>query len=173
MANIRISLSTAYSGKLSQVFNELVDTSLNGSSTFDILPILYRSENNETHLRCSFKTGKRRIYGISKCQEIKKQIVLTKEHQQLLKSTCPWFVYLDYDSERLPQTIAKAECSCTNCIDVMGNNDNTAGHCQKVESYRPVIRRTCSNGKYVYYVGIETVPVGCSCSQVLKDNSVE
>ena len=80
------------------------------------------------------------------------------------KSTCPWYVFLDYDVDRLPQTMAKAECSCRKCFNVL--DDGKSGNCRKIESFVPVIRRQCSpNNVYKYSVFMETVPVGCTCTR--------
>ena len=60
-----------------------------------------------------------KVYGTSNCRIAKQLFRGLLKQRQNEQSTCPWYVYLDYDSERLPQIIAKAGGTCKNCIGVM------------------------------------------------------
>lgn len=91
-------------------------------------------------------------------------------------STCPWYFVRNIDPNRIPRVITEAECACTCC----GKPDNQCKHnrcsishkpklCQKIYTYRKVLRRTgCVNGEYTYSQYIEPISVGCTCSRCPK-----
>ena len=164
--DIRISVvSKSPTGKLQQYFLELMNATFDGSASYNIIPTL----QHETPLVRHSVKGRRKVYGTSSCNMARLSLKGQKKPKQNKKSTCPWYVYLDYDSERLPQIIAKAGCTCKNCIDEMDSSASSPGQCETVESFRPVIRRCKTNNKCVYSVEIESVPVGCSCNRVVHN----
>ena len=114
-----------------------------------------------------------KVYGTSNCRIARQLFRGLLKQRQNEQSTCPWYVYLDYDSERLPQIIAKAGCTCTNCIGVMDSLSSGPGRCETVESFRKVLRRRCKSpdSDCVYLVDIEAVPVGCSCYLVVNNRT--
>lgn len=151
------------SNQLDKLYEELLNMTLTGTSTFGIIPQYRKTPEFEKNQVTSLESQRLnfRIYGDSKCKRLRP--LRGKKHLNY-KSTCPWFVNLEYDVDRLPQTMAKAECSCRSCFNV--NGDGKSGKCEKVLSYVPVIRRTCGLGdEYKYAVYMETVPVGCTCTR--------
>ena len=143
--------------QLDTLYKNILNRNLLGSATFSVIPE-YRRALSHSILNSAKKY---KIYGISKCSKLKKRRHLRKHLN--FKSTCPWYVYLDYDVNRIPQTMAKSECTCTECFNV--HNSQMSGICEKINSYIPVIRRTCNGGIYKYSVVMETVPVGCTCKR--------
>ena len=143
---------------------ELMNATFDESSSYRIIPGLMKETISlERHFSKTYK-----VYGTSSCEVARTLIMRQKKPQQNNKSTCPWFVYLDYDSERLPQIIAKAGCTCTNCTGVMDAFSSGPGRCEAVESFRTVLRRKCESGSDCEYsLGVEAVPVGCSCNRVV------
>ena len=82
-------------------------------------------------------------------------------------ATCPWHVILEVDQHRIPQSIAKAVCTCEKCYKTDGWEEQK-GSCQEVLTYVPVIRKHCDNGAFEYFADVEPVPVGCTCKQNIK-----
>lgn len=75
------------------------------------------------------------------------------------RSTCPWFIYMDVDEERMPKVMAFAECRCrSTCV---GDKEN---RCMPVYSYPTVLRRICRTDGYEYFPVTEKHPVGCTCT---------
>ena len=146
--------------QLDRLHEEMLYITLSGTPTYGILSPYRR--NTPVFQTSQFKREslKFRIYGKAKCKRLR---YFERSHLNN-KSTCPWYVFLDYDVDRLPQTMAKAECSCRKCFNVLDNGKS--GNCRKIESYVPVIRRQClPNNVYRYSVSMETVPVGCTCTR--------
>ena len=143
--------------QIDKLYKKILNMNLIGSSTYNIIPE-YR--NSATKSQSYPKLNKKyKIYGISKCKNLR----LLRRRQLNFKSTCPWYMFLDYDVNRIPQTMAKSECSCKECFNV--HNSKMSGKCEKINSYVPVIRKSCLSGEYKYKVAIETVPVGCTCKR--------
>ena len=144
--------------ELDHLYRELLLLKINGSETFSIVP-KYHIPRNTYPL--STNTKRQRIYGKLVCGK----------HRHMRKflnfrSTCPWYMYLEYDIDRIPQAMVKAECTCKDCL----NRDNS-GKCEKVDSFVSVIRRTCIDGIYKYYIYMEPVPVGCTCKHHVKNSA--
>ena len=147
--------------QLDRLHEEMLNITLSGTPTYGILPPYRR--NTPVFQTSPFKREslKFRIYGKAKCKRLR---YFEKRSHLNYRSSCPWYVYLDYDVDRLPQTMAKAECSCRKCFNTL--NDGKSGNCRKIESFVPVIRRQClPNNVYRYFVFMETVPVGCTCTR--------
>ena len=134
---------------LHDLHKEIIYRHRMGTSTFHIIPE-YRNQRADLYSKLNNMSSSKRqtIYGNSRCRELKKD--------SELKLTCPWYVYLEYDENRIPQIMAKAECTCRECIKV-------AGYCEKVYTYVNVIRRYCTSAEYDYKLAMEPVPVGCTC----------
>ena len=153
--NVAAQLDKLYEGMLTMI--------LAGTPTCGIIPP-YRSNNPAFPTDApaiKHESLKFRIYGNAKCKRLP---VFERRSHLNYKSTCPWYVYLDYDVDRLPQTMTKAQCSCKRCFNVL--NNGKAGNCRKIESFVPVIRRSCKifGGTYKYTISMESVPVGCTCT---------
>ena len=149
--------------QLDKLYEEMLNMTQAGTPTYGILPP-YRSNNPAFPTDApaiKHESLKFRIYGKAKCMRLR---VFERRSHLNYKSTCPWYVYLEYDVDRLPQTMTKAECSCKRCFNVF--NNGKAGNCQKIESFVPVIRRSCKifGGTYKYAISMESVPVGCTCT---------
>ena len=88
----------------------------------------------------------------------------------LERKICPWDVLVEYDSLRLPASIAKARCVCHECLLATRRSRNTKGThkpaCTEINSVMPVIRKSCVSSVYVYRVELEPVPVGCTCQMI-------
>ena len=134
----------------------------NGTASYNI--ITDNSINSDSSCSSWDTSRKYKLYGMSNCTQMR----LTELNSSMntnYKSTCPWYIYLNYDEDRLPKTIAMAKCACSNCTSV-SNNISENGRCEEVNSYSPVIRRKwCLDGHPQYYVTIETIPVGCTCKR--------
>lgn len=120
---------------------------------------VFMKDNNK-----SFQT---RIYGEPKCRRNGN----VRRHSDISsKSTCPWYVVLDVEMNREPQTMAKAKCSCKRCFTVEGDG-RQRDRCTTINAYVPVIKWECPDsysGKdayYNYFIHIEEVPVGCTCKR--------
>lgn len=153
--------------KLANLYEGLLMYNVHGSNSFNIVPEYQTSlQNNILPFRPPPRR-RQRVHGLPKCsrEDLRKRL-LPNEGGTFIKSTCPWYVRLDFDSDRLPQIMTMAECSCRNCYSV--SSPDFRGKCEKIESFVPVIRRICSGGVYRYYATVETVPVGCTCSQVSR-----
>ena len=126
-----------------------------GTSSFHIIPE-YRNQNADLYSNLNNMPAPKRqtIYGNRRCREVKRD--------PDLKLACPWYVYLEYDENRMPQTMAKAECTCDECIKV-------AGYCEKVYTYQTVIRRYCISDTFDYKLAMEPVPVGCTCRHEIRN----
>ena len=126
-----------------------------GTASFHIIPE-YRNQNAElySNLNKMLPTKQQTIFGTPRCKAAKRD--------PDLNLTCPWYVNLDYDENRLPQTMAKAECTCDECIKV-------TGYCEKVYTYQTVIRRYCISDTFEYRLAMEPVPVGCTCRHELRN----
>lgn len=131
---------------------EIVTLHCTGTATYNIIPE-YRNLSSFYRLHSSAK--KQTIYGVSKCKQYKKRADP--------RFTCPWYVYLEYDEDRIPKTMAKAECTCRECFKV--DSFEKSGLCEKVYTYVHVIRRHCIDGDFQYFVKLEPVPVGCTCKR--------
>lgn len=112
-----------------------------------------------------------------------KQLNCTEEKENILPPTsrlrnrrprdtsrsllCPWDVVAEFDPLRLPTTIAKARCTCNDCLsrDDLSTGDSIETECREINSLMPVIRKQCVNSIYEYFVKLEIVPVGCSCQR--------
>ena len=81
------------------------------------------------------------------------------------RATCPWHLVMDIDKNRIPVNIMKATCTCDSCYRNNGSRGH-AGRCEPVETFTPVIRKVCVRGVYVYFVDIESVPLGCTCIRI-------
>lgn len=157
--NHREQLSSLYAGLLH--FNSA------GTGTFNIIPE-FRSSYLNNPIRTYSKKKRQHLFGSAVCDSNIQSLRLKQRLQYAtdnlyLTSTCPWYVKMEYDANRLPHVIAKAECVCEKCYNVM--NSDTAGKCNKVNSFIPVIRRKCLSGVYMYFATVETVPVGCTCKR--------
>ena len=154
-------------GRLQQHFLELMNATLADNSSYNIIPSL----RNETPLMRHSAQKTYKVYGTSNCRIARQLFRSLTKPQRNEQSTCPWYVYLDYDSERIPQIIAKARCTCTMCIGVMDSSNNGPGRCEPVDSFRTVLRRCKNDSDCVYYVDVEAVPVGCSCNRVVNNRT--
>ena len=107
-----------------------------------------------------------RIYGESRCSKARTFNAIDRNITDIDKmSTCPWHVILDVDKSRIPESIAKAVCTCARCF-LPDNNASKAGLCEAVMAHVPVIRKKCSKENvYEYSVFTEDVPVGCTCKR--------
>ncbi|XP_053376447.1 uncharacterized protein LOC123533180 [Mercenaria mercenaria] len=117
------------------------------------------------------QTRQRKIYGEKSCR---KNGNISHESDISSKSTCPWYIVLDVDMQREPQSIAKAKCSCKRCFTV-DRSGKSRDRCKEVNSYIPVIKWRCSNNYsgsrknyFKYFVDFETVPVGCTCKRPIE-----
>jgi hypothetical protein len=113
-------------------------------------------------------TRQSQIHGKRSCKE---NIKVTSDSDIEVQSTCPWYTVMDFNAQRVPQTIAKAKCSCNHCYTT-DRTGKTRDRCTSVNSFIPVVKWSCqSNGpspipKYFqYFIDIETVPVGCTCKR--------
>ena len=93
---------------------------------------------------------------------------LNKKSTELMdRSTCPWYLEMNYDNQRFPKTLVNARCKCRRCL---APNSNGAG-CQPTVIRIKVLRRElsksglplCSNGTALYGNTWETIAVGCTC----------
>ena len=101
--------------KLQQYFLELMNVTFDGSASYNTIPPVKHETPSVRHS----EKEKRKVYGTSSCNMARQSFKALKWPEQNEGSICQWYVYLDYDSDRLPQIIAKAGCTCTNCIGVM------------------------------------------------------
>ena len=101
--------------QLDRLHEEMLNITLSGTPTYGILPPYRR--NNPLYQTSQFKhkSLKFRIYGKAKCKRLR---YFERSHLNY-RSSCPWYVFLDYDVDRLPQTMAKAECSCRKCFNTL------------------------------------------------------
>ncbi|XP_053374805.1 uncharacterized protein LOC128547104 [Mercenaria mercenaria] len=107
-----------------------------------------------------------RLYGEPKCR---------RQSSTNSSLTCPWYVVVDVDLNREPQTMAKAKCSCNRCLSA-GGTEQRGGRCATVNTYVPVIKWECpetysdTDTYYRYFIHLEEVPVGCTCRSPTKGN---
>lgn len=140
-----------------------------GSLSF---PANYKQATEQTEKGKRMSALRTKIYGQSlNCTEEMLKIQNGISVRQTLdkvypnRSVCPWDIVAEYDPLRIPATVAKARCSCQNCLSKDLLNSRSYG-CVTVDSAIPVIRKECVNMTYTYQVELETVPVGCSCQKL-------
>ncbi|XP_045173778.1 interleukin 17-like protein [Mercenaria mercenaria] len=112
-----------------------------------------------------------RIYGEQSCRKNRN---VAHDSDISSKSTCPWYIVMDVDFQREPQSIAKAKCSCKRCFTI-DRSGRTRDRCAEVKSFIPVIKWRCPNNfsgtapnYFEYFVDFETVPVGCTCKRPVE-----
>lgn len=139
-------------------------------TSFMLLPqVENRVWKNEEDLRESLPSAGLNygLYGRKDCPNM----IYSNITQIQQRSTCPWYVEMSYDENRIPKVIARARCSCKTCSlrsDVAPefNNAFKSYKCRSVYFYMKVLRRRkyCEpDGYYKYEVITEKVPVGCTC----------
>ena len=140
-----------------RLYSDIYSSNLTDASFFLIPEYRMRRESaiiltgNVVKQKRQRRIRRYRLPGNSKCN-----------HRRNTGSTCPHFMVLDYDDLRIPEVLAKAQCSCRLCRTPHSNA------CQLIESFVPVIRKYCDStdsGEMVfkYWVDIEKVGVGCTC----------
>ena len=156
--DVKIQLFNLYKGL--RLFNA------RGYSTFNIIPEFRKSLQNN-FLKYKSKSKMHHIHGESKFYKmhVNRRNHL-EDYQKSTRFTCPWYIKLDYDADRLPNKMAKAQCTCKRCSNALYRN--YSGKCVNVESFIPVIRRKCVRGMYKYFATVESVPVGCTCVRHAK-----
>ena len=132
-----------------------------GKSSYGIIPA-YKRTLIKHFRKISPKQIRRKIHRTSKCADL---ISTTSLRKNILgsNSTCPWYTVLDYDANRIPQTIAKAKCLRRRCLRVYDSQKSE--QCEPIYSVLPVIRKICvpDTGKYQFEIFMEAIPVSCAC----------
>ena len=158
------------SQQLDKLNAEMLSMTLAGTSAFGVFPRSRRNFKTFSSNSSEKTTYRMHFYGVTHCKSKKLVPVSRKQHLNFL-STCPWYIYFEYDADRLPEAMAKAECSCKKCLNSFSSSSSRKrGSCEKINSYVPVIRRTCPLNKniYEYAVYMEVVPVGCTCMRKVR-----
>ena len=156
--------------QLYNLFNGVRLYNARGLNTFNIIPAFRKSLQNN-FMTFKSKLKRQYIHGGPKCNKLHvKHGNVSEEDVRNMSATCPWHVKLDYDTDRLPIMMAKAECTCRRCVHPFYGN--SAGKCEKVESFVSVIRRKCVRGFYKYFATVESVPVGCTCVRYSKRKKI-
>ena len=81
------------------------------------------------------------------------------------RSTCPWYLYREYDEERYPRVLMQAKCKCTqSCI---GSDSKVRGRCERVFTHVPVLYRRLNKttNLYEYDHHFARVATGCTCAR--------
>ena len=153
--------------QLGHLYKELLLYNARGLYTFNIIPAFRKSlQNNIMIYKSNLKRQK--MHGISRCSNKRlRGGNFTEDDNEPVTATSPWYFKLDYVTDRLPDMMAKAECTCRKCYNPLYRNGS--GKCEKIESFDPVIRRICVSGIYRYFATVESVPVGCTCSRHSKE----
>jgi hypothetical protein len=104
----------------------------------------------------------------------RKNRIITPDSDIHTLSTCPWYYVIDFDSQREPQIVSKAKCSCKRCFTV-DRGGKSRDMCREINSFIPVIKWRCPNNYtgnkpyyFQYYLDYEAVPVGCTCQRPFK-----
>lgn len=94
------------------------------------------------------------VHGSKKCPAIRQSFFNTQPD-------CPVYYVIGSDSNRIPQNLVHARCSCRKCRH---DNSNEKG-CTPVYTYTRVMRRmeTCE-----FEPVLEAVPVACTCTSKIR-----
>ncbi|KAJ8040220.1 Interleukin 17-like protein [Holothuria leucospilota] len=79
---------------------------------------------------------------------------------------CPWQLVSDYDANRYPPVIQKAQCQCNSCRDPTDGAVNDVYTCQPLSYPMQVLKlvnSTSSNGYVKWKFEEISVTVGCAC----------
>lgn len=82
-----------------------------------------------------------------------------------LRSLCPWFYDITYDSNRYPVELVEARCCNTNCFSAPNLPSPT--YCDRIKYTVPVLYKngqTAPDGTCLYERKMETLAVGCACT---------
>lgn len=136
--------------------------------SFNMIPPFYkRTKLKNSANKHKLKEKNTRLFGNSTCPST----LNTSEFHMMFRSSCPWFIELSVDKTRIPVTMAKARCRCSNCnMNVLPRQPyppHPDFSCDTVKTYRRVLREIpngCDrNGFKNYKVDIEEIPVACTC----------
>ncbi|XP_061162945.1 interleukin 17-like protein [Saccostrea echinata] len=135
--------------------------------SFNIIPPIHQRRTKFDKFEKEVKDKSSRLFGNSTCPSV----LDTFERHAMFRSSCPWYIELSVDKTRIPVTMAKAKCSCTECIMNVSSGrqsrPNPGFSCETVKTYRKVLREILNecdqNGFKMYRVDIEEVPVACTC----------
>lgn len=79
----------------------------------------------------------------------------------MIRSSCPWFIDVDYSDQRYPQTIEFANTRCKYCIGSDGHQE-----CERIHQQIKILKKKdCVNGTYVYEEENFALPIAYSCAQ--------
>lgn len=83
------------------------------------------------------------------------------DHPLRVRSTCPWYISIDYDSTRIPSTIPLAVSSCKFCV-----GSNRTKKCEPIRHNITVLRQIhdCGNGLYKYVTDEMRITVAYICA---------
>ncbi|XP_046556534.1 interleukin 17-like protein [Haliotis rubra] len=77
---------------------------------------------------------------------------------------CPFHYVLNYDENRIPNTVVETECNCVECLRP-DNGPSSLMDCLPIIYYTKVFRRTgCVEGVYRYAAIWEPLKIGCQCA---------
>ncbi|XP_046556543.1 interleukin 17-like protein [Haliotis rubra] len=77
---------------------------------------------------------------------------------------CPFHYVLNYDENRIPNTVVETECNCVECLRP-DNGPSNLMDCLPIIYYTKVFRRTgCVEGVYRYAAIWEPLKIGCQCA---------
>lgn len=81
------------------------------------------------------------------------------------KSTCPGYLILNYDPNRIPETVVEVRCACRRCLEMTSGNE-----CMEVKYVRQVLVKKVRGAKKVKKAtqcvkAFEAFTVGCTCGQ--------
>ncbi|CAC5416504.1 unnamed protein product [Mytilus coruscus] len=79
----------------------------------------------------------------------------------MLRSSCPWFIDVDWSNERYPNQIEFANTRCRTCI----GSDGQQG-CERIHHQVKILKRTgCVDNVYQYEEQNFLLPIGYTCAQ--------
>jgi hypothetical protein len=88
-----------------------------------------------------------------------------------LKSICPWRYEVRHRTDRFPEFITEAKCTCSTCNNLSAGKMSSRFGCIPVFEKKEVLIRTCGvDGVFKWTPGFETISVGCTCSYTYNIN---
>ena len=147
---------------------ELSDSIGNGRTldlSFYLIPGVQKILSNTYYHKNASKVKSTTLYGDKTCP---RELDSSRPHN-MHRSTCPWFVEMTADEGRIPRLMARARCSCRNCVMKSDINKTKSSRvlqykCKPILSYVRVLRQVaCQDGVKQYKGATEEVAVGCAC----------
>ena len=79
----------------------------------------------------------------------------------MIRTSCPWFLDVDFSDQRYPQTIEFANSRCKYCVGSTGHQE-----CERFHQQIIILKKKgCVNGTYQYEEENFALPIAYTCAQ--------